>query len=115
MQNKSRRLISSFIYENGINHSNRKKKTAEDEGIPKENLLTVLNIGYEIDDNRHFIRGSFRDKPKMFFNVYIEKDELVGWAEEIAKIGNTSFFDKKEDRQIKNEEHMQQQLKLLEE
>ena len=87
-----RKEISRFFYEEGLNVSSRARTTPSDEEIPMDNLIHTMNVGFEIDEKKHFIRASFRAKPKKWFQIIIDKSEIASWARVMGNLESGSFF-----------------------
>ena len=97
---KTRKAVSSYFYLEAVNHSSRIKTNPEDEGIPRGNLIHTMNVGYEVDNDKYFIRGSFRAKPRTYFEIPIAKEDMVQWCEQMMLMERVSFFDKPKKKEI---------------
>ena len=97
----TRKEISLYFWLEGINHTGRTKTTPEEEGIDRLNLLHTMNIGYEVDDNKYFVRGSFRAKPSKYFEIPITADDMISWTEQMVLMKRVSFFNQQEVKALK--------------
>ena len=98
MQEYNKEKIVKYLYENGINTTNRiQTRPLSNERIIQPYELSIINVGADLISDKIFVRFSFVGS-QTYYQCSIDRDDIEDWFDIVRFIVDSKKSDSKKSK-----------------